>query len=380
MLLENQTIVIISPQAWGAMFLAKHHYAVALARRGNRVFFLNPPDQKRISFPSFIELKQSNIHPNLQLIEHRLFFPSWLRFHATWLFHALMWFHIQHIRSRLKIPIDIVWSFDLNNIYPFRFWDKKSFKIFHPIDEPNNHHAFVAANDADVIFSVTNEILDKYSGHLAPRHFIHHGVEEVFFEHSNPDRPVNHPIHCGLSGNFTRADLDRLTLLQIIQDNPQVMFECWGSYTAKDSNIGGDDSFDLQQFVARLQTFPNVILHGPTPPDQLARELHRMDVLLICYDIQKDQSRGTNYHKVMEYLSTGKVIVSNNITTYSDRPDLITMTSERDNNKQLPALFNQVIQHIYKYNAPSKQRARIEFARENTYTKQLDRIAVALNR
>ena len=376
-LLKDQTILIISPQSWGTMFLAKHHYAVALAKRGNRVFFLNPPAQNRIDFFSKIELKPSNAHPNLQLIEHTLFFPSWLRFKATWLFHALMWFHVRRIRSSLP-AINVVWSFDLNNYYPFHFWGKDILKIFHPIDEPSSSHAIAAARNADVIFSVTREILEKYRWHPAPRHFVHHGVEDVFLEYANPRRPVGQPLRCGLSGNFTRPDLDRPTLLQIIRENPEVKFEGWGSFRPKDSNIAGDNSIDLQQFIAELQSLSNVTLHGAISPNDLAPELHRMDILLICYDILKDQSRGTNYHKVMEYLSTGKVIVANNITTYSQRPDLVCMPAEREHNRTLPVLFRQVVDHIDEYNDSEKQRARIAFARENTYEKQIDRIVAYL--
>jgi hypothetical protein len=68
-----------------------------------------------------------------------------------------------------------------------------------------------------------------------------------------------------------------------------------------------------------------------------------MDAFLICYDIEKDQSGGTNYHKIMEYMCTGKVIIGNNITTYKNKPELVQMVNERDNNRELPALFDHVI-------------------------------------
>ena len=377
-MLEGKTILIISPQSWGNMFLAKHHYAIELAKRGNRVFYLNPPEQTKMNFPSKIEVRPSNVHSNLQLIDHTLFFPYWLRFHITWLFQCLMWFHILKIKSKIKQRIDIIWSFDLNNVYPFRLWGKESLKVFHPIDEPGKE-GIQAGRDASVIFSVTQEILSKYNGNPAPKQFFHHGVDEFFFEHANPERPANDLLHCGISGNFTRPDLDRPTLLQIISENPNVIFEFWGSFKAQQSNLGGDDSKEAQQFISSLQAASNVILHGPVSPEKLAEELHQMDVLLICYDILKDQSRGTNYHKVMEYLSTGKVVISNNITTYSKRPELITMTAERDNNSQLPALFRIVVDQIEDYNHPSQQSLRIAFAQEHTYKKQTQRISEALS-
>lgn len=372
--LKGQTILIISPQTWGTMFLAKHHYAIALARRGNKVLFLNPPDIKSTQFPSLVELKASELEPNLTLIEHRLFFPNWLRFKAAWLFQFLMRFHMRAILKKINTPIDLVWSFDLGNYYPFKNWGN-TFNIYHPIDEPNATHSMDAAIGANVIFSVTREILAKYSRFSVPRHFIHHGVETDFFTHANPVRQTNQPIKCGLSGNLTRGDLDRPTLLRVIRENPSVQFEFWGSYEAKQSNLGGSDSTDLQEFISAIKAMPNVVLHGPVSPHVLAQELHRMDILLICYDILLDQSKGTNYHKLMEYLSTGKVIVSNNVTTYKDRPDLVCMPPERENNDALPALFKQILEHIDEYNAPDKQRVRIAFAQDNTYDRQLDRMS-----
>ena len=53
----------------------------------------------------------------------------------------------------------------------------------------------------------------------------------------------------------------------------------------------------------------------------------------------------------MEYLSTGKVIVSNNITTYNKYPDLVRMVRERDNNTSLPALFKETVSQLDKYNS-----------------------------
>ncbi|WP_315819854.1 hypothetical protein [Paraflavitalea speifideaquila] len=48
--------------------------------------------------------------------------------------------------------IDIIWSFDLGNLYPFQLWGNKVYKIFHPVDEPLNNTAINSAQKADVIF------------------------------------------------------------------------------------------------------------------------------------------------------------------------------------------------------------------------------------
>jgi glycosyltransferase involved in cell wall biosynthesis len=376
--LTGKRILIISPQSWGNMSLSKHHYAIELARKGNAVYFLNPPGEENTRGKAAISILPLRVAPDLWLIEHRIWFPYRLKFHALPLFHLLMKSHLSRVIKKIGGPVDVIWSFDLGNLYPFRLFSGRPVKIFHPVDEPLNQVAIDSGKGADIIFSVTKEILEKYNVFPAPGHFINHGVAEEFSAKVPVAWEKSFPIHVGLSGNWTRPDIDTASLLRIIREQPAVLFEFWGSYQVADSNIGGDNNPAIEKFIRELQYSSNVTLHGPIPSAQLAAELHRMDAFLICYDVQKDQSKGTNYHKVMEYLSTGKVIISNNITTYRDRPDLIQMIQERDNNEKLPDLFNAVISRIEQHNADSLREARVSYAIDNTYKKQLERIEALL--
>src|SRR5580693_6706119 len=167
--LRDKTILLISPQSWGAMYVSKHHYAIELAKRGNRVYFLNPPEPEKDKERESVEIVSSGIE-NLWLIKHNLWFPYNLKFHAIFLFHLLMKPHIKRVLKAISRPIDFVWSFDLGNFYPFRFFGPGIFKIFHPVDEPLNRTAIDAAIGCDIIFSVTHEILEKYKGIQAPKY------------------------------------------------------------------------------------------------------------------------------------------------------------------------------------------------------------------
>ena len=181
-------------------------------------------------------------------------------------------------------------------------------------------------------------------------------------------------MRVGFSGNLLRTDIDRPTFLTIIRENMEVLFECWGSYQLENTNIRSSSDDETSVFINFLLQCKNVLLHGPVSPVALAKEFHRMDAFLICYDIKKDQSKGTNYHKVMEYVSTGKVTISNNITTYKNQPALIQMTDEREHNRQLPQLFKKVVTDLPTYNSDKFRRLRVAFASDNTYTKQIGRI------
>lgn len=369
--LKGRVILILSPQSWGTMFLSKHHYAVALAEKGNEVYFLNPPVTDNSLNKGDIVVRKIPVHTNLYLIDHRLPFSYNIRFHWVWLFHYLMKFHLQQVVKEIGKNIDIIWSFDLNNLYPFHLLSSNAIKVFHPVDEPLNDHAIHSAKGAGVIFSVTNEILDKYKKMEIPRIFIHHGVTETFINdsvHYKRQAAVN----VGFSGNLLRKDIDWETLLQIVKENAPVQFHFWGSYKIAESNIGGSDTTNI--YLKQLHEMKNVTLYGAVSPEILAKSYAQMDTFLICYDINKDQSGGTNYHKVMEFLATGKVIVSNNLTTYQGT-GLLEMSNSRHNNAELPALFKKVITNLDVYNADAMMQQRIAFARSNTYPQQIDRIA-----
>lgn len=378
MALKNKTILILSPQSWGKMLLSKHHYAIELAKYGNKVYFLNPPHFQK-ELPA-ITLKPYDAIPGLTIIDHRISFPYNLKFHWIGMFHFLMNFHVKKVLRCIGKPVDIIWSFDLGHLYPFSHFPENSLKIFHPVDEPLNSTAIESAKGAQIIFSVTNEILEKYKMNGVPRHFINHGLSAEFVGIANPGWQRSSKLHVGLSGNWMRPDIDTACLLEVIKTNPAVTFEFWGSYKKADSNIGGSNNTQIDNFIQQLQAAPNVIIHGPVDGKQLVKELQRMDAFFICYDVKKDQSKGTNYHKVMEYLSTGKVIISNNITTYSREKDLVEMIAERENNATLPLLFRKVISEIEKYNSEHLRSRRHTFALDNTYYKQVERIEYLLRK
>lgn len=284
--ITGKCILLISPQSWGKMFISKHHYAVELAKMRNTVYFLNPPNRK---LHANISIKASEEYEGLYIIDHKLWFPYRIRYHTKGLFHFLMQWHIKKILASMDRAADIIWSFDLNNLYPFRLFPASAYKIFHPVDEPLTQSAIEAAQGAGTIISVTQEILQKYAGYPVPKYLINHGLSEDFFNHS-PTVKNNGEIRVGFSGNLMRQDIDRETLLAIIAGNPFVIFECWGSYKKKDGNIGGDADEHTQTFVKKLQSFPNVILHGVVPSSKLASELQRMDALLFAIILKKTRA------------------------------------------------------------------------------------------
>lgn len=370
-MLTGKTILIISPQSWGKMFVSKHHYAVELAKRGNTVYFLNPPDEK---LQNNIIIKNEVEGLSLFCIYHKINFPYFIKFHAIGLFHWLMKGQVKKILKAIGRPLDIIWSFDLENLYPFRLFPGKVLRIFHPVDEPRTNNAILAAEGADVIFSVTYEILEKYHSNKAPKWFINHGISADFLnlEQIEPNR--RDKLYIGVAGNLLRPDIDHKIFLQIIDENVDIIFECWGSYHFNDANLAGEENREIQHFIKALQLKPNVRLHGAVGTKELVKGFAKMDGFLICYDVIRDQSKGTNYHKIIEFLSTGKVVISNNVSTYERYPGLIEMVKERDSNENLPILFKKIINDVGVHNSKARMEYRMNFANNNSYQKHLNEI------
>ena len=363
-MLKGKTILVISPQKWGEMRLSKHHYAIALAELGNKVYFLNPPNipyQSKFSIIPIIEQE------NLFLVNYQTFFSTKIRFRLRYLYNFLMSFQVKWLLKQLGEPIDIIWCFE-PNLYDNLKWFEGKVTIYHPVDEFDLRHQIQVGRYADYIISVTKEILSKYQHFKAQKIHIHHGISEAFKKEAIKNSfefQKDKKIKIGYVGNVGRSDIDIQTFRNIILENPDVVFEFWGSYKSKQSNIDASPLNDA--FINFLQQKENVILHGPVNSNILAKQIQNIDVFLICYDVLRDISKGTNYHKIMEYLSTGKVIVSNNVTTFSDSPDLIVMVKSRENNKELPKLFKEVVINLEEYNVKDKMQKRIDFALSHTY-------------
>ncbi len=359
-------VLLISPQHWGIMRVSKHHYAIELAKMGHKIFFLEPTEASWKWNRSNFEIVKSDTE-GVILVRQSINVPYNLKFHAKGIFDWYIKQHIQKLEKHLG-PFDLVWSFDLTNAMPLKFFSQKAKKIFFAADWPQVMDALKAADGADLLVSVAHEILDQFPANPSTKKIlIDHGVADCFIEAGKqPFVKSDDVIRVGMSGNFLRPDIDRPVLLEIIRTHSDLVFECFGAYEFKNSNLGGSADAYTIAFIEALQNAPNVILHGMVRPEVLAKELRRMDAFLICYDVEKDQSKGTNYHKVMEYLAYGRPIVANYVSKYSGN-QLVKMPLGKYRNDQLISIFSDT---IYSYRESKFQFSSVI----NSYSNQLDLI------
>jgi hypothetical protein len=360
--------IVISPQSWDEMFVSKHHYAVELSKLGYEVFFINPPKEIKIIAVPKVSIETTEFD-NLLVVKYSTFFSRYLKFHFLLLYNLLIIFQRWIIFWKIGNP-DLIMSFDLANNFPLS--GVKCKKIFFAADEPKNLVNLAAAKSADIIVSVSQHILDIYEQKY-PRIrklLINHGLSDEFLCDSVCLLKKYSGINVGMSGNFLFNDIDYPVLKQIIEENTNVNFHFYGNYS-KTTNI--NLYIDKIKYIESFLKKNNCFFHGIKSKLELSVEINQMDAFLICYHPNTGQSSGSNSHKILEFLSTGKVVFSNNFTYYN-KTDLFVMNNSRGDNKDLLEIFKKGIENLDLLNCTMNQAKRKDFAFDNLYSKNILKI------
>ena len=369
--LRNKTILIISPQPWDHIAISKHHYANELAARNNTVYFLEPPNPE-LSCP--VSIRPSKDQPRTKIISYRPSLLDKTRFHAYGLYKQFVKKRVRLIMNQISRSLDLVWSFE-----PNRFPDLREFKarrtIFHPVDPLCGRRQIDTARTADIVLAVSRKILSHFECHSSA-HFVNHGLavpfEAIARERLTETYVANKPLQAGYAGNLVRPPVNRKIICEIVSQNPQVLFHFWGPCSI-DSNSDYQSQV-IADFIAWLQQRNNVRLHGPVDPSTLANAMRKIDLFFLSYSLHPTESDRSNSHKLLEYLSTGRVVVSSQFDTYQHiSPEVLLMPKSNDDH-ELPDLFKQAVKNISTLNNQQRQGARLRLALANRYTDHLDLI------
>lgn len=365
--LRNKRILIISPEPYGKVFLSKQHYANELSKT-NKVWFLNARGE-RIKGKL---IRVNKINDNLSIINYyNLFFGfGKIPFFITSLINNFL------SKKIIKVigQIDIVWSFEQTKFFNLKLFQAKH-SIFHPVDYIPyfNFYKHKIVDSSDIIFSVSQEILDTIQT-SKPKHVINHGVSQFNTTSSDKTKfPINkNKINIAYIGNINIPYIDIKNLKKAIELNPNCDFHFIGP--THGSNLGtAKNTTNYDQ----LELFQNVYFQGVINQEKLVSTAKDFDILISCYDHKKYPIRLSNSHKILEYMSTGKVIISNFFPIYSEmEKELLIML---DNNENLGSKIIDISKNVDFYNKLSNQEERIKFAKENSYKNQIIRIEKLLN-
>ena len=374
MVLKNQKILLISPEAWGPNFLSKHHYAQYLSEK-NTVYFLNPSGPWSLKNLFSPRVRLERISDTLQIVHFNNLLPRLSNLPA-WLQAFVFKYQARLIRKKVHNRIDVVWSFD-----PFRYWDLNVWnaqkKIYHSVDiHFNCKHEHVAYQTADIVIGSAEAVLKPFRSYNSRISKVLHGADIRNFEKADSTRielPGKNKIKAGYTGNFNK-NIDYDLLYSVALENPNVDFIMIGPYQR--SNLTSNERALATNEITRFQTLPNFYFLGPVPGSQLLNYILLFDVTIVVYT-EEAQKICINPHKLMGYFYAGNVTVACKIDEYKNAPaDLISMTSK---NSDYPALFREVVQNLEKYNSPEKRALRRHFAEENSYDKHIEQIEKLLN-
>lgn len=363
MRLVGKTIFILSPQEWDHIHVSKHHYAKELAKRGNFVYFVNPPE-RGLKYPF---IKTNEVEKNLTVVNHSLWFPYDLKFHAFSLFKLLLRFQIFRLRILVK-KIDLVWSFTALYSNPRLF--KSAKVIYHQVDNIIEPGYIDPALYSDAVFGVSESILERFNHNK--QFLIGHGVSSKFLSiGKNIDgiNKVSNALDVCYCGNMNAATLDLQTLHEVVCSFPNLRFHFIGPYDFNEK-INGEKLIQINEL-------SNSNFHGKQTTDGIVELYKMMDIFLVCYTklskASQQRNKSSNSHKILEYLSTGRVVVSSNIGFYKDKENLIHML-EQDDNTGFLALFSDVVLNINTFNSVDNLDYRINFAAQNSYEEKIQEI------
>jgi len=357
MKLTGRSILIISPEPWDHIFVSKHHYAISLAQRGNHVYFLNPPQKSGTV--------QTTAFKNVLSVTYGGF-PKGLRYYPRLLRRYFTRRRFDELQRICDTRFEIVWSFDNSVFFDFSALPQGILTISHMVDLNQDFQFAAAAKTADVCLGVSRAIVKKQRNYCSQSHFINHGYAQSVSPNRVQLPAKDVALRVGYAGNLDLKYIDWKILQHLIPGHTDIGFYFAGPFTTSAS------------YAKWLNGQSNAFLLGRIPSAQIVTFYAQMDILILCYRSAEYPDQLTNSHKMMEYLGSGKMIVATFTAEYKELEDrnLLLMSN---GNAQFPDKFRQALQGLEFWNDPEKQQLRKEWALENTYDKQLDRIERILN-
>lgn len=362
---RDKQIIILSPQSWNHIHVSKHHYAKELAIL-NKVYFISAPLTK---FGWKYKWYSPEKNPNLEVLDFKIPLVNRIKFYWPALYRKIVkrrLFTILKERAgyaNICIDFGCYAEFDTLKNFPAHF------KIFFPVDDKN----FITgdARCADMVLSVSKNITEKFLVQRKQCFYINHGLSNEFSEVSKkilatPIYIPNKPLCFGYAGNIFSTYLDFDIFEKIIRQNEDIRFILYG-----DTKFNAESPVH-KKWYAFLKQSKNVELKGILKPIDLAKAYTGLDGFVLCYKPDYIHYHGENSHKILEYLSTGKIVISTHISIYEK--SLLFSMSQRNHNEELINIFSNVIQKIEAYNSENLIKQRIEFALDNSYKRQIDRI------
>lgn len=344
-MITNKNIILISPDSWSALPVSKHHYAIELAKN-NTVYFINPPNAEK----DFTE-KGVFIINKYKKVKGLRFYPKWLR-------KLVMKVEVNSILKNNKI--DIVWSFDTSRLYYLDLFNA-DISIAHVIDFTEHFKFKELVSSANFCFSVADCITDKMLPINSNTFKINHGYHSL--DETSSQESVSVPNNvCMYFGNLSMAFIDWESLYLLAINFSEIEFWFFGSLIENNSS--------KNKFLALISQESNVKFKKPVTPDLVNVYLKKAKFCVAAYRHKDFGRQLDNSHKIMQYLGSGTPVFCSYTYEYRNE-NLFDMYDDKDN---LLSKFSDFITNKTNAFSDEARQKRTEFALDNTYPKQIERI------
>ncbi len=354
--LNGKNILLISPEGWHGLHMSKHHIAQGLVARGCRVCFWGPNTEgtRKLEVTGEGSLRIVNAPHWFRGVNH---FPLWVN---RWYYRRI----IDRIAREAGVVFDIIWCFDTSRLQWFPAG--KEFKLLHLVDFDVLYHGHGLMRSADLIVT-TADIINKRVLELAPHAHVFkvgHALDRRWLADSDGLATARSgtPKTALYAGQFYNTYIDFEALVNVAEAHPDIAF----------TYIGPFDPHYANRWFQQLRTISNVTFTGLKNKDELLPLVRQADILLFCFMTDKRMLERANPHKVLEYLSTGNVIVGTWTLEYEAHQHLLLMAPEPSD---FVHRFQEAVDRFTELNISEKRSERIAFASERTVEHVLDHIA-----
>ena len=382
MMLRGRDIICFAGEDW---WFHNPHSNLHLMRefaKNNRVLFVNSPG---IRFPSFrdgrfawkrVFGKLKSLAKATQLVERNLWVMTPFAIPMisgcgrliSWINERLLLWQINRAICGLGLQTPILWITVVvaNTVASRLRRDLGCYLVYYCVDKitvfPGVDSAYLAVLEedlhrrADIAFFVNHALLVLYQGRNQNTFYVGHGVD---FEHFSrvqtdyllvPDDMV--PIVrasrgkiAGYMGEINGMDADLIAYLA--DENPSVSFVFIGT-TYEDVSV--------------LQALPNVFFLGQKTYQELPAYLSCFAVCCMYYKTNLEFNKFRNPKKLLEYLATGRPVVSVDIPEVSYFGGVVAIAKTF-------AEYGQLLRLALSEDSALKQSERINFAASQTWEK-----------
>lgn len=352
--LRGKRILLFSPEPWEGLHMSKHHLSQALAARGNAVFFVDPPLPGNAGFTS-------ERAGDVNVLRYR----HWLRGVNRMPLWVNRWYYkrlIQGLAKRTGGPFDILWNFDTSRMQSFP--DGVGKKLLHLADFDILYIGKGLIPTADIIFTTGQVVADEVAPRTKARTInMGHALDERWMKDIDAlvRREVPAPMNVVFMGQLANSYNDWEGFEEVAAMHPRLRFTFIGPF---------NPSFPEPAF-HRLRALPNVTFTGSKQKDELVPLLRAADILFFGFRSAIRAKERANPHKVLEYLSTGNVVVGSYTMEYANQNDLFRMAKEGGN---LNETFDSALRDFDRLNAPEERARRIAFAKERSMARLIERM------